>query len=282
MRLLILLICSVYQLSAFAQLHIVAAENFYGDVAKELGGNQVQVISILQNPEQDPHLFTASPSIAKAIAGADIVVYNGADYDGWMAKLLSAVSAKQHIVIVVADLMGIKAGENPHIWYMPTTMSRYAEALSKQLVRLDPAHTNDYTKRLTQFQLKQTALQDKIKQLKQKTDGLAVTATEPVFNWMAAALGFQIRHLDFQQSVENESSPSPAAMKKMLDDLNHHKIRILFYNMQVTSPLVNQVVEVAKKNQVPVVGVTETQPTEMDYHHWMNKELADVARVFNP
>jgi zinc/manganese transport system substrate-binding protein len=279
-RFFILFLCGImYQIpAAFAQIQLVAAENFYGEVAQELGGDQVAVTSIMQNPEQDPHLFTASPTIARAIAKADIVVYNGADYDDWMVKLLSA-SSKKTYTLVIAELIGAKKGENPHIWYIPTTMSHYAEALSKKLIELDPSHKDDYAQRLQQFQQKQTALQNTVARLKQKTNGVMVTATEPVFNWMAEALGLQMRNLAFQWSVENEASPSPSAVKAMLDDLKNHTVRVLFYNAQVTSPLVTQIKEAAEKNHIPVIGVTETQPPGVRYHQWMAQQLRDLEKV---
>lgn len=269
--------------ASFAQksmmpIRVVAAENFYGELAKAIGGEQVQVTSILQNPAQDPHVFSASPSIAKAILEADILVYNGAHYDDWMVHLLSASDQKKHPqrVMVVADIMGVKAGENPHIWYIPTTMSRYAEALSQHLIALDPSHAEGYTKRLALFQTQQAALENTVAALRKKTQGVVVAATEPVFHYMAEALGLKMRDVDFQWDIENETAPSPLAVKNMLEDVAQHRIRILFYNTQVSSPLVEQIKSAAEKSHVPMVGVTETQPPGKTYHEWMQQQLQSV------
>jgi zinc/manganese transport system substrate-binding protein len=62
-----------------APINIVAAENFYGDIAKQIGGPDVNVTSILSNPDQDPHLFEVSPSVGRAVSAARIVIYNGID-----------------------------------------------------------------------------------------------------------------------------------------------------------------------------------------------------------
>src|SRR5689334_3134021 len=76
-------------ISAFAKpIQIVAAENFYGQIAEQMGGEQVQVTSILSNPQQDPHLFSSSPATARAIVNADILIYNGIDYDPWIKNLI--------------------------------------------------------------------------------------------------------------------------------------------------------------------------------------------------
>ena len=111
-------------------ISVVAAENFYGDVANQIAGSNATVSSILSNPDQDPHLFEASPSVARFLSGAAIVIYNGADYDPWMTKLLSATRSPGRKVIVVADLVHRKAGDNPHLWYDPPTMPAYAKALA--------------------------------------------------------------------------------------------------------------------------------------------------------
>ena len=130
---------------------VVAAENFYGDVARQIGGADVDVITILSSPDQDPHEFEASPSTARAVAEARLVIYNGADYDPWMEKLLAGTRSDQRDIIVVANLMGRKPGDNPHLWYDPATMPAVASRLASELETLDPAHGTAYRQRLQTF-----------------------------------------------------------------------------------------------------------------------------------
>jgi zinc/manganese transport system substrate-binding protein len=87
---------------------IVAAENVYGEVAKDIGGPHVSVASILSNPNQDPHLFEADPSTARLVSRADIAIENGASYDQWMNRLLAASPNPHRTVIVAADSLGRK------------------------------------------------------------------------------------------------------------------------------------------------------------------------------
>src|ERR1700735_2418156 len=128
---------------ASAPITIVAAENFYGDVAQQVAGPNATITSILSNPDEDPHLFEASPTVARSLSAAAIVVYNGADYDPWMTKLLAASSSTNRKVIVVANLIHKKAGDNPHLWYDPATMPAYAKALSAALAVRDPSNKSD-------------------------------------------------------------------------------------------------------------------------------------------
>src|SRR5579863_942652 len=160
--------------AAFAQnakIPVVAAENFYGDVVHQLGGDHVDVTSILSNPDQDPHLFEASPKTARALQHATFVVYNGADYDPWMQKLLGASKNAKRTVIVAADLVGKKAGDNPHLWYDPATMPAVAGALAAALAKADPAGAGDYAARLKTFVASLAAINEKIAALRAKFAG---------------------------------------------------------------------------------------------------------------
>ena len=141
---------------------VVAAENFYGDLAKQIGGDNVVVTSILSNPDEDPHLFEASPETAKALTDAKVVIVNGVDYDPWMEKLLGAHKAPARKEIVVGALVGRKPGDNPHLWYHPAYMKAAAKALTADLSAIDPAHKADYEKGEAQFLDSLKPIDDKI------------------------------------------------------------------------------------------------------------------------
>src|SRR5271156_909128 len=130
-----------------APVSVVAAENVYGDVAVALAGGRATVHSILSNPNTDPHFFEASPSVARALAGADIVVVNGEGYDPWMQSLLGASAHTGRQGLIVADLVHAPPGGTPHLWYAPTTMPQVARALAAALTRQDPAGTAIYATR---------------------------------------------------------------------------------------------------------------------------------------
>jgi zinc/manganese transport system substrate-binding protein len=262
--------------SASPALKAVAAENFYGDVLHQIGGAQLAVTSILTNPNQDPHEFEASPSTARALAGAAIVVHNGLDYDPWMAKLLSASPAPRRIAVVAADLVGAKTGDHPHLWYTPRTMLAVAPAVAADLERLDPIHKAAYQGRLAAFRASLKPVAARIAALREKYAGTPVTATEPVFGYMAAALGFTMRNQRFQMAVMNDTEPSARDVAAFQDDLRAHRVRLLFYDSQVTDEMAGRLVELAKAAGVPVVGVTETAPVGKTYQRWMLDTLDAV------
>ena len=144
-------VCALSAPALADPVKVVAAENFYGDIARQVGGDNVAVTSILSNPDDDPHLFEASPETARALADAKVVIVNGVDYDPWMEKLLVAHPAPGRKEIVVGALTGHKPGDNPHLWYDPSYVKVAAKALTAALAAVDPAHKADYQEGLAKF-----------------------------------------------------------------------------------------------------------------------------------
>jgi zinc/manganese transport system substrate-binding protein len=259
--------------AADGKIAVVAAENFYGDVAQQIGGGQVSVTSILNNPNQDPHLFETTPTIVRQIADAQVIVLNGADYDPWMNKLLSVTPKPGRIVIVAGDLMHKKTGDNPHLWYDPPTMPAVANALAAAFSAADPAHKDDYAARLKSFLASLAPLNEKITAIGKKYGGVPVAATEPVFGYMAAALKLQMHDARFQLAVMNDTEPSARDLGKFEHELQTHAVRVLFYNKQASDNLVGHLLDLARASKIPVVGVTETAPPGQSYQAWMLSEL---------
>ncbi|MBW4093408.1 MAG: zinc ABC transporter solute-binding protein [Proteobacteria bacterium] len=276
----LLVLLAVPAQAAPPPVHIVAAENFYGDVARQIGGKDVIVTSILRNPDEDPHLFEVSPSVGRDVSAANIVIYSGIGYDPWMASLLGAAAgAQRRHTIVVADLIGRKPGANPHIWYDPQTMPALADALTRTLVAEDPAHKSGYERRLARFVASMRPITAKIAALRRRLAGAPVTATEPIFGDMFAALGLRVRNAAFQLAVMNDTEPSAAAVAAFERDLRTHQVRLLIYNSQATDPAARRMEHIAQAAHVPVVGATETEPPGTIYQDWMLRELDAVARA---
>lgn len=277
MKKILPLLLVLLSFSAFAKnIQLVAAENFYGDVAKQMGGPYVQVTSIMCNPNQDPHLFSASPATAKAVANADLVVYNGIDYDPWMERLLAVSPKKEGQIIVIAQLLSKKTGDNPHLWYDPETMLLYAKTLARVFAHYDPAHRSYYEQQLTQFEQNFQELNQHIKKMKQRYANIPITATEPVFNYMADALGLKVLGLDFQLSIMNDTTPSATQIRSFEDNLRNKKVRVLIYNNQVSNPLTARMQLIAQQAGVPIVGVSESEPEGKTYVQWMLGELSGL------
>lgn len=260
---------------------IVAAENFYGDVARQLGGAHVQVTSILNNPDQDPHLFEVSPSVARAVSAARIVVYNGIDYDPWVPKLLGAARSANRTTIVVANLVGKRPGDNPHIWYDPRTMLAYAKALTTDLEQTDPSNRADYERGLRAFEASLGPIEARIAAMRLRFAGMQVTATEPVFGYMLDALGMKVLNARFQLDVMNNTEPGAAEVAAFQNSITTHEVRMLVYNSQASDPVAARMRNLAIASHVPVMGATETEPPGMTYQAWMSNELDAVDKALS-
>ena len=259
---------------AFADpVNVVAAENFYGDLATQIGGPNVVVTSILSNPDDDPHLFEASPDTAKALTDAKVVIVNGVDYDPWMEKLLSAHKAPSRKEIIVGRLVGHKPGDNPHLWYDPAYMEAAAKALVADLTAVDPAHKADYEQGQAKFLDSLKPLDDKIAAMRKSYAGQPVTATEPVFGYQAGLIGLKVHNEKYALAIMNNAEPTPSEVAAFENDLKGRKVKAMLYNAQASEPAVAKLVQLAKDNGIPVVGVSETEPPNSTYQDWMMGQL---------
>ena len=264
---------------AAGPVRVVAAENFYGDIARQIGGPNVAVTSILANPDQDPHLFEVSPSVARSVSAAQIVIENGLDYDPWMDRLIKAAGVPDSHVLVAAALAGHHAGDNPHVAYDPATMPALARALSAALTAADPAHAQDYARRLVSFEAGMAPLQARIALLRTKLHGAQVTATEPVFGYMIAALGMVSTNQAFQRAVMNETEASASEVAAFERDLRSHRVRLLIVNRQATNAVADGMKSIALAAGVPVLDASETEPAGFSYQAWMLGELGAVEQA---
>ena len=276
---LVLILCGLlFSLNIFASsINIVAAENFYGAIASEIGGSKVAVQSILSNPSSDPHLFATSFATSKSISNAQVIIYNGSNYDSWIEPLLKSNKKKNTVIINVADLMQIKSGANPHLWYKPDTSTILAKYLTGVFTKLDKPSADIFKKNLALFLKNNQLVQDKISQLKTQFKNTPITATEPVFGYMADALGLKMYGLNLQWKIMNGTEPTPKmfiAYKNLI--INKH-VWLVLYNSQVISPTTTSILTLAKQNHIPVVGVTETMPAKYSsFNDWMMAELNNL------
>jgi len=252
-----------------APLSIVAAENFYGEAAIAIGGDRVAVESVIMAPGTDPHDFDPPASVARAVADADIVIMNGADYDHWMEHLLEANAVDGRTVIDVAALIGVEEGENPHVWYDPKAMPALAVALADILIAADPEGRADFEARRDTFLAALAPIDTEIATLRERFEGTPVAATEPVFGYMAETLGLEMTNESFQTAIMNESEPAASDIATMEDDIRSGRVKVLFYNAQVEDAFTRNLADLADASGVPVVGVTETQPEGKTFAEWM-------------
>ena len=259
------------------KISIVTTTNVYSDIAKNIVGKYGTATAIIDKSSVDPHDFDPTTADAKKVAQANIIVANGLGYDSWMNKLAKSVDKKP--VLVGEDLMGLKSGDNPHIWYNLDMPTKYVEYLVKRLSKLDKKHAAYFKENGEKY----LAKIDKIKQLAQanKGDQKPVFVSEPVFDYALQEAGYKIGDKKFEEAIENGTDPSPKTINEMNNSIKQKKIAFFVNNTQASSSTVKSFVKLAKKNNVPVLNVRETIPNNTTYLAWMKEnyqKLADIQK----
>jgi zinc/manganese transport system substrate-binding protein len=262
------------------KIKVVAAENFYGEVAQAVGGDRVAVVSILNDPNVDPHEYEPTADASRAVAEAQVIVYTGIGYDDWMDRLIRAnTSGRAKLTVAVGSgLLGRTAGDNPHVWYDPAAMPGLAVKLADLLGQLDPANALEYRDRARSYIAALTPMNDEIARLKQPAP-VAIDASEPVFDYMADALNLKMNDPGFAKAIEEGNDPNASDVIRLQNDIRNRRIRLFVYNIQTNSPTVANMVQLAEANGIPVVKVTETEPAGENYLQWMTAQLDQVARA---
>jgi len=256
----------------------IGAENEYANVLSQIGGKYVHVTAILDNPNTDPHAFEASPQVAQEISTAQLIVQNGVGYDSWMTKIESASSNPQRKVIVVQHVLGLPdSTANPHLWYDPKTMPAAAKAMAADLSALQPRHAAYFQANLAKFDSSLSPWLTAIAQFKAKYSGTAAATTEPVADYLLAAMGIRNRTpFTFQADIMNGVDPAPEDIALENGFFSKHQVKVFCYNQQVVDALTSSIRQNASKAGVPIVGVYETMPAGYDYQRWM---LAEVHAI---
>ena len=258
------------------KISIVTTTNVYSDIAKNVVGKYGDAKAIITNSSTDPHDFEPTTADAKKLTQANIIVANGLGYDSWMNKLASSVSKKP--VLVGEDLMGLKKGDNPHIWYNLSMPTKYVDYLVKRLSKIDKNHAAYFKANGEKY----LAKVDKIKQIAKSVDkktNKPVFVSEPVFDYALEEAGYKVGDKEFEEAVENGTDPSPKMINKMTKDIEDKKIAFFVNNTQASSSTVKTFVKLAKKNNVPVLNVRETIPNHTTYLAWMRENYQNLANI---
>jgi zinc/manganese transport system substrate-binding protein len=266
--------------TASAPITVVAGTNVWGDITKQIGGDHVNVTSIVSDPNTDPHAYEADAKTGAAISKAQLVVENGLGYDDFMDKLVAASPNSNRVVLNAADVMKLSGPDaNPHIWYDIAKVPDVASAIAEQLGKLDPADAGTFTANAKTFTDNLAPLSAAIANIKTKYPGAPIGYTERVAGYLVEAAGLKLATPpSFAQSIEDGNDPSVADTQGMDAAITGKAIKVLLYNGQVTSPATDAVKQLAQSNGIPVVGVTETlPPTDKNFQAWQLRQINEIT-----
>lgn len=265
-----------------AVVQVVAAENFWGSLAAQLGGMHAAVTSIINSPDADPHDYEATAADGRAVAAAKLVVINGVGYDAWASKLVAANPAADRTVLTVGDLVGVRVGGNPHRWYSPSDVRKVIDQLTADYKKLDPADAAFYDRQHdTVLNTNLKRYFDLIRQLKVAYAGTPVGASESIFAPLSAALGLDLlTPASFLNAISEGSDPTATDKATIDRQLATKQIKVYVYNSQNATPDVQAQVNEAKAADIPVTTITETlTPAGASFQDWQVAQLTALQRV---
>jgi len=265
-----------------ARISVVAAENEYGNVASQIGGPYVHVVSIENNPNVDPHSYEVSPRVAQEVSSAQTVIQNGIGYDEFMDKIEGASPNHKRVVIDVQHLLDLPdSTPNPHLWYRPTTMPKVVSALVADFSRVDPTEAAYFKAQAAAFDVSLLPWLHALQQFKAKYPHTPVATTEPVADYMLQAAGTDnVTPFPLQADIMNGVDPAPQDVSTQDGLFAQHQVKVFVYNEQVTDPLTKSFIAAAKKAHIPVIGVYETMPVPgYDYQSWMLAEVTALQKA---
>jgi zinc/manganese transport system substrate-binding protein len=261
------------------RLSVVAAEDFWGSIASQLGGNRVEVRSVIANPAADPHDYEPTPEDARAFAEARVSIVNGIGYDEWASKLLAANPDSGRVELDVGEVLGLGDGDNPHQWYSPAAVQRVIAAVTAAYKRADPGHSAYFDARRRRLETVGLARYRRlIGQIRARYAGTPVGASESVFQPLAAALGLRLlTPHGFLDAVAEGTEPTPADKAAADRQVAERQIRLWVFNSQNATPDVRRLNDAAAAAGVPVAPVTETTtPEGASFQAWMDRELEAI------
>jgi zinc/manganese transport system substrate-binding protein len=264
-------------------LNIVAGENFWGSIVSQLAGQSGRVTSVVTDPNADPHNYESSADNARAFADADYIVLNGAGYDAWADKLLSANPSATRKVFTVATLLGQKVGDNPHLWYNPDFVTKAADQMTADLKSLDPADAGYFDGQRQALAAAFAPVDARLAAIRSTFAGTPVAATESIFVPLADFLGLKVvSPVEFMNAVAEGNDPPAPSVAAFQDLLTKKEAKVLVFNQQTSTVTTTNLKKLATNHDIAVVGVTETiQPPDARFQDWFGAELIDLQNALN-
>lgn len=254
------------------KVQIVASTNVWGDIATQVGGEHVEVTSILSDPEADPHLFESDAKTASQLGSAQLIIVNGLGYDEFMDKLLEAAPQNDKTILNVSEVLKSNQDDNPHLWYDLPRIQEVALAIQDDLIAIDPDHEISYKENTQNFI---TDMQKVTSKITQANGGVAYT--ERVAGYLIEDLGLTDKTpTGFSQSVENGSEPTPQQIQAFEAVLKSGQVKVLLYNNQAVNDVTEQLQKTAQQAGVAVVGVSETISKGKNFQTWQMQQLSAI------
>ncbi len=281
----------------FTGITVVASTNVWGDIAKSIGGDRVQVVSIIENFAQDPHSYEASARDQLAVNDADLIVANGGGYDSFIDTLAKSAANENIVYAYLPDELAKEdqaakeddghdhdhdhSDGNEHVWYDFHVVEDFASRLAGALAALDSEYSSDYSDNLIDFQGEIEILEDRVAAFSGKYANSTVVTSEPVADYLLLELGLEdLTPKSFSQAIEEELDVSPKDLLEIQKLLKSKSVDVFVVNPQTGSVQIDGLVSIAKQNGVVVVELSELLPEGSRYFDWMDLNIANLEAAF--
>jgi zinc/manganese transport system substrate-binding protein len=266
------------------KLRVVAAENFWGSIAAQLGGSKVALSSVIVNPNTDPHSYEPTASDGVAMARSQMAIVNGIGYDAWATKLLDANPSSARVLLDVGSMLGLKQGDNPHQWYSPSSVQSVIGRIVADYKRLDPADATYFDRQRVTFQTRDLAEYDRLRsEIRTRYGGVTVGYSESIFQPLGQDLGLRLlTPYSFAKAIAEGTDVSAADKQTVDRQAEARAIKVWVYNSQNATPDVQRVNQLARAAHIPVTTITETlSPASATFEQWQDAEMSSLLEALH-
>jgi zinc/manganese transport system substrate-binding protein len=264
------------------RLQVVAAENFWGSIAAQLGGGKAAVRSIIVNPNADPHTYEPSAQDARVMVASDMAIVNGLGYDNWSSQLLQANPQPGRVVLNVGDVLGLQSGANQHRWYFPSNVYAVIDQITAGYQKLDPGDAAFFAQQKQSFETQALARYNALRrEIRARYAGVPVGYSESIFQGLGEDLGLKLlTPYSFAKAIA-EGTDVTAHDKQTVDaQAREGLIRLWIFNSQNDTPDVQRVNQIAHERHIPIATVTETlSPVSDSFQQWQVAQLEGLMRA---
>jgi len=228
-------------LQAADRLNVVASFSILGDFVRNIGGERVSLTTLV-GPDSDVHVYAPTPSDAKTIAAAQLLIVNGLGLEGWLPRLVQSSGGKAPIVTATKGVAALKSGSDsdPHAWQSVANAKIYVANIRDALAGADPAGADVFRDRAARYLTELDALDREVRDAVGKIPPARrkVISTHDAFGYFAAAYGIAFIA---PVGVSTESEPSARDIARIIGQVRAAKIPAVFLEKNGDDRLVGRI-----------------------------------------
>lgn len=260
-------------------LRVVTSFSILADMVEQVAGEHAEVISLV-GPDSDTHAYSPSPHDARRLNEADLVVFNGLQFEGWMERLIDS-SEYDGTLVTASDGIdplathehhdhdheahdhheqhhvhhqehhGHQHGEqDPHAWLDAQRGQHYVRNIRDGLIEADPDNADAYREGAQRYLAELETLDAEIHSLIEtipEAQRVVVTGHD-AFGYFADAYGMRFLSV---VGLNTAAAPSAADMGRLVDTLRNNDIRALFHE-NITNPATLR--QLSEESGLPIAG----------------------------